>query len=663
MSGSRAMRALTSGFGLLLVAMVAVATGVVAVGQLQRKIGVGAESGVVLSARLVTSVTVHRNLQVDAAGLPHLLFAGRKDIDADVAELRKRNALVGLEMWLPDGHLLYADPGHPRGETVLPAAERAKARSGRPFVIHNDDGSRGQNTVDVFLPVDTSGDGNVDVVVETLFPRDPINDAIVRSTRELYAGTAVAALLVAAGLWQLRRRRLVSDYAASHDPLTGLGNRTLLARRAAQLLAAEREGSTALMLIDMDNFKEVNEVLGHHAGNELLVAIGSALRECCRNTDAVVRLSGDQFAILMDGLRTPDSATRAAAHVLAKLRQPVVIGGVAVEADASIGVALSPQHGDELGLLLSRADVAMYQAKRHGSDVAVYDPDTDPRETQQLTLLAELRRAIPNGELELYYQPKCTAGGEVSEVEALIRWNHPERGLLPPAVFLPPAERTTVIKQLTTWVLQQAAEQCAAWRALGLDLRVAVNVSPRNLADDDLPTIVLESAARAGIPVCSLRIEITETAIMADPAQAKRVLDRLREMGVFIAIDDFGAGFTSLSYLKTLPAQGLKIDRQFITDLLDNPADEAVVGNVINLAHALGMSSVAEGVETPELWAKLSELGCDEIQGYVLTRPLPAGRIVEWLNGWSGTVRRLVPAGSGARGARPPIPSPGPPSA
>jgi EAL domain-containing protein (putative c-di-GMP-specific phosphodiesterase class I) len=336
---------------------------------------------------------------------------------------------------------------------------------------------------------------------------------------------------------------------------------------------------------------------------------------------------------------------------------------VAVEADASIGVALSPQHGDELGLLLSRADVAMYQAKRHGSDVAVYDPDTDPRETQQLTLLAELRRAIPNGELELYYQPKCTAGGEVSEVEALIRWNHPERGLLPPAVFLPPAERTTVIKQLTTWVLQQAAEQCAAWRALGLDLRVAVNVSPRNLADDDLPTIVLESAARAGIPVCSLRIEITETAIMADPAQAKRVLDRLREMGVFIAIDDFGAGFTSLSYLKTLPAQGLKIDRQFITDLLDNPADEAVVGNVINLAHALGMSSVAEGVETPELWAKLSELGCDEIQGYVLTRPLPAGRIVEWLNGWSGTVRRLVPAGSGARGARPPIPSPGPPSA
>jgi diguanylate cyclase (GGDEF)-like protein len=656
------MRALTSGFGLLLVALVAVAGGVVAVGQLQRKIGVGAESGVVLSARLVTSVTVHRNLQVDAAGLPHLLPAGRADMDADVAELKKRNTLVGLEIWLPDGHLLYADPGHPRGETVLPATERAKARSGKPFVIH-DDGSRSQNTVDVFLPMDTSGDGDVDAVVEAMFPRDPINDAIIRATRGLYAGTAVAALLVAVGLWQLRRRRLVSDHAASHDTLTGLGNRTLLANRAVELLAPERDGSAALLLIDMDNFKEVNEVLGHTAGDELLVALGSTLRECCRSSDCVVRLSGDQFAILMDGLCTPDSATRAAAHVLAKLRQPVMIGGVAVEADASIGVALSPQHGHDLGVLLSRADVAMYQAKRHGSDVAVYDPDTDPRETQQLTLLAELRQAIPNGELELYYQPKCAVGGGISEVEALIRWNHPERGLLPPAVFLPPAERTTVIKQLTTWVLGQAAAQCAAWRAQGLDLTVAVNVSPRNLADDDLPTVVLESAALAGIPVSSLRIEITETAVMADPAQAKRVLDRLREMGVFIAIDDFGAGFTSLSYLKTLPAQGLKIDRQFITDLLDNPADEAVVGNVINLAHALGMSSVAEGVETPELWAKLSELGCDEIQGYVLTPPLPADRIAEWLRGWSGRVGLQAAMGGPSRAARSAVPSPAPPSA
>jgi diguanylate cyclase (GGDEF)-like protein len=273
-------------------------------------------------------------------------------------------------------------------------------------------------------------------VVEVLLPRDPINDAITRSMRALYAGAAVAALLAAAWLLRLRRRHLAHQHAATHDPLTGLGNRTLLADRAEDSLGTDRDGMAALLLIDLDGFKEVNDVLGHQVGDELLVAVGRALPAACRDSDTVVRLGGDEFAVLIAALPSPSAAIEVAKHLLDALREPVVIGGVTVEADASIGIALTPEHGDDLNALLRCADVAMYQAKRQGSDIAVYDPETDPHEAQQLNLLAELRRAIPNGELQLYYQPKSPIAGAVTEVEALIRWNHPQRGLLLPAAFL-----------------------------------------------------------------------------------------------------------------------------------------------------------------------------------------------------------------------------------
>ncbi len=361
-----------------------------------------------------------------------------------------------------------------------------------------------------------------------------------------------------------------------------------------------------------------------------------------------MRLGGDEFAVLTAALPTSSAAIEMAKHLLEKLREPVTVGGVTVETDASIGVALAPDHGSDLAALLRCADVAMYQAKRQGSDIALYDPDTDPREAQQLNLLAELRRAIPNGELQLYYQPKSPVAGPVTEVEALIRWNHPRRGLLAPAAFLPLAERTSLIKPLTDWVLHEAARQCAVWRAQGLTLRVAVNVSPRNLLDDDLPGAVLDATAAAGIPVSQLEIEITETAVMADPQGVKAIVERLYAMGVRVALDDFGAGYTSLSHLKTLAAKSLKIDRAFITHMLNHAADEAVVRNVIRLAHDLGMSTVAEGVETPEVWAKLLELGCDEIQGYVLSRPLPADKIIEWL-----ADHTVVEAGQPTKGTLP----------
>jgi diguanylate cyclase (GGDEF)-like protein len=613
-------------------AVLAAAVGVSGIRGLQQQITQRAQRSAELSAALVTSLTVNRNLVLDAHGSPSFEPAARADMDADVGELQRRDEVSGLEVWAADGRLLYADLGHPVVERTMPAAELARALKGASFTLESDDEGRDHATLDVFLPIDVQDDGSVDVVVETLLPRDPINDEITRSTRWLYGGAAVVVLLTGAWLLRLRRRHRAHQHAATHDPLTGLGNRALLSDRAAATLGGgPQEGKTALLLIDLDGFKEVNDVLGHHVGDELLVAVGQALPAGCRDSDTVVRLGGDEFAVLTAGLPTSGAAVETASRLLEKLREPVTIGGVTVETDASIGVALAPDHGSDLAALLRCADVAMYQAKRQSSDIALYDPDTDPREAQQLNLLAELRRAIPNGELELYYQPKSPVAGSVTEVEALIRWNHPRRGLLAPDAFVPLAERTSLIKPLTDWVVREAARQCAVWRTEGLVLRVAVNVSPRNLLDDDLPATVLSAATAAGIPASQLEVEITETAVMADPQRVKAIVGQLRTMGVSVALDDFGAGYTSLSHLKTLAAKSLKIDRAFITHMLNHAADEAVVRNVIRLAHDLGMSTIAEGVETTAVWAKLSELGCDEIQGYVLTRPLPADKFVEWL--------------------------------
>ena len=633
-------RALVSTRGLLVLGVLAAVLGAVAMSGLQRQIAQRAGHGAQVSAQLITSLTVRRNLSVDETGAAYVSPSARVDMDADVVELGLRHEISGLEVWAADGRLLYADAEHPSDESSMPAEELTRSLRGAPFIIYNEDEGRGHETVDVFLPVDVQGDGKIDAIVEALLPRDPINDTINRSTYQLYTGTAIVALLGAAWLVRLRRRHLSTEHAARHDPLTGLGNRSLLTHRAAEILGRPDDGWTALLLIDLDGFKDVNDVLGHQVGDELLIAVGRALRRSCRAADVLVRLGGDEFALIIAGLPTAGAAVEKAEQLLGTLREPVTIGGLSMEADASIGIALAPEHGSDLGVLLRCADVAMYQAKRDGTDVAVYDPQTNPREAQQLTLLGELRRGIGNGELQLHYQPKCSAAGQVSEVEALIRWNHPQRGQLPPAAFLPLVERTSLIKQLTRWVLREAARQCALWRANGLELRVAVNVSPRNLIDDDLPTMVLDAASAAGIPASLLLIEITETAAMTDPQRVQAIVEQLRGMGVAVAIDDFGAGFTSLSYLKTLSAQSLKIDRRFITDLVHDPADEAVVRNVIHLAHDLGLSTVAEGVETPQAWAKLRELGCDEIQGYVLARPLPAEQIPSWITEHRDTIDR-----------------------
>jgi diguanylate cyclase (GGDEF)-like protein len=490
-------------------------------------------------------------------------------------------------------------------------------------------------SVDVLVRYDLPGGDDLDAVVEVVLPRDPINDTIARWTAGLYAGATAMVLLAGLALWSLRRRHRAHELAARHDPLTGLGNRTLLAERGDAVLASATEDRpAALLLRDLDEFKQINDTLGHHAGDELLVAVGRRLQAASRQSDIVVRMGGDEFAVLLPELPNPRAASAVAAHLLRSLRHRLVISGLSVEVGASIGVALAPGHSTDRTTLLRHADVAMYDAKRAGSGIAVYDPGVDRGHARSFTLLAELHRAINEDQLRLHYQPICDAAGRVSRVEALVRWQHPERGLLGPGEFVPLAERTSLIRPLTSWVLREAARQCAAWRAAGHQLAVAVDVSPRNLVHDDLPEMVGLAAAATGLPVSALQIEITETAVMTDPDRVAAVLSRLRAMGVLAAIDDFGAGYTSLSHLSTLPVHELKIDRRFVTNLLDDPSDEAVVRSVIHLARDLGIATLAEGVESDRVWARLTELGCDRIQGYLLSPPLPPDRLVDWIRSW-----------------------------
>jgi EAL domain-containing protein (putative c-di-GMP-specific phosphodiesterase class I) len=303
-----------------------------------------------------------------------------------------------------------------------------------------------------------------------------------------------------------------------------------------------------------------------------------------------------------------------------------------VETEASVGIAMSPDHGGDLETLLRFADVAMYGAKNNGFGVTMYDPAMDTRDGQQLTVLTELRRAINAGELRLHYQPKCRPDGSTEHVEALVRWQHPDRGLLGPYAFVPLAEQTSLIKPLTAWVIGEATRQCAAWRADGRTLAVAVNISPRNLVDPDLPDVVLDAIAAAAIPAGMIELEITETAITTDPQRAHATLDRLHALGIGVSIDDFGVGYTSLAQLGTLPVDTLKIDRLFVADLLTNLIHETVVRNVIRLGRDLGLRTVAEGVESHDIWARLNEFGCDEIQGYILTPPLPPDHLAAWLD-------------------------------
>jgi diguanylate cyclase (GGDEF)-like protein len=383
--------------------------------------------------------------------------------------------------------------------------------------------------------------------------------------------------------------------------------------------------------MDVDRFKEVNDTFGHHIGDLLLEQLGERLGSALRSSDTIARLGGDEFAILLP-TAAYEEARQISQRLLQLLEQPFALGGLQLEIDASIGIALSPDHGSDADTLLRRADVAMYVAKRGNSGYALYTADRDQHSPMRLALVAELRRAIETDELSLYFQPKVRMDtGKVTCAEALVRWQHPRHGMLNPDLFVPIAEQTGLIRPLSRWVLDAALRQVSRWRQDGLDLSVAVNLSMRNLHDPEIADMIRRRLLRWGVPPSSLTIEITESSLMADAARAMDVLNRLRAMGVGVSIDDFGTGYSSLAYLKRLPVHELKIDRSFVAHMATDENDAAIVRSTIGLAHELGLSVVAEGVEDQETWDVLANAGCDVAQGYFISRPLPPLVLGEWL--------------------------------
>ena len=433
------------------------------------------------------------------------------------------------------------------------------------------------------------------------------------------------------------------EYLAHHDSLTGLPNRMFLHREFAQRLPDNSDGRAALMLMDLDRFKEINDTLGHHVGDLLLQQIGPRLKSAFTSQDGVLcRLGGDEFALLLptgiSGDAEPVMAARQfAQQLLDALRAPYLVGGMQLMVDASIGIAFYPDDGRDSHALLRSADVAMYEAKRHGGGIAVYDRSQDQNSPERLSMAADLDLALREQQLLLHYQPKLALKtGRISGFEALVRWQHPRLGLLYPDSFLPLAESSEAIHALTERVLDLALAQLREWQQAPTSRRepaltVAVNLSARNLRDDRIVRFIQEALARYQIAPAQLELEITETALMDDPELAAERLDRLAALGVRLAIDDYGTGYSSLGYLHRLPLHALKIDRLFVRDLFSNEHDTIIVRSTIALAHNLGLQVVAEGVEDSQTQMLLLGMGCDHIQGYHLSRPLPAAELTAFL--------------------------------
>jgi diguanylate cyclase (GGDEF)-like protein len=422
---------------------------------------------------------------------------------------------------------------------------------------------------------------------------------------------------------------------ALHDTLTGLPNRAMLALRMQRALsrAGRAAGPVAVMIVDLDHFKEINDTLGHHVGDELIKAVGDRLRGAIREDDTVARLGGDEFAVLAPGADRDEIVT-IAERVGGALEEPFTVQGVRLDVQASIGIALSPEHGDAGDTLLQRADVALYTAKARRGCYAIYEPEDDDHTPERLALLGDLRQGIEAGELVVHYQPTCDSRtGHIVGVEALARWQHPKHGLLQPDDFIPTAENTGLIEPLTMAVLNQALADSRRWRDAGIRLDLAVNLSVRHLTNLDLPGQVADALARNGIPAHTLTLEVTESTIMADPTRAVTVLAMLRAQGISLAIDDFGTGYSSLSFLRRLDFDELKIDRSFVARMHVDEHDAVIVRSTIELGHNLGLRVVAEGVESEDIWRQLLPLGCDVVQGFHIARPMPAAELEAWLAG------------------------------
>jgi diguanylate cyclase (GGDEF)-like protein len=434
------------------------------------------------------------------------------------------------------------------------------------------------------------------------------------------------------GCEQYDRERQVR-HLALHDSLTGLPNRSLFQDRLKQSIALGRRNHfpVAVVLMDLDRFKHINDTLGHQAGDKLLQQVAERLRNSLRDSDTVARLGGDEFALVAPGLGRRDMDI-VINRITSIFNNPFSIEGMQIEVRPSMGIALFPEHGDEPASLLQRADIAMYQSKSEQSAYAIYDARQDKSSATKIHLMSELRSAIQKNELILYYQPLVDfKTGATLRVEALIRWSHPKLGMMEPDQFIPLAEQTGNIGAVTQWVIENAIMHCVEWRAAGIPISVAVNLSASDLMNQALPDSISAALNKYNLDPSTLVLELSETSVMKDPIKAPQALTKLRSIGVRISIDDFGTGYSSLAQLKKLPVNEIKIDRSFVTDMQERSDESIIVRSTIELGHNMGLEVTAEGVEGQSTLDLLKQLGCDSAQGYLVSRPMPASELADWM--------------------------------
>jgi diguanylate cyclase (GGDEF)-like protein len=597
-------------------------------------------------ARLVSDVGVSGPL----AGL-HDLGRGlsaqqQSSLDHNLATIRSGSGLSRVVLRNRSGRTVYADDHSLIGKSAAPSGAGA-ALDGSTVSAVTFAGDAGE-VLSVFVPL-TLGEATPVGSAEIALPYQPIQDSISRQTNRirlvLILGLFVlwATLLTVVGYasQRLRRQAAEKEEQALSDSLTGLANRTMFqeAIGAAISGSGRRKVAGAVMLMDLDRFKDVNDTLGHHNGDLLLQRIGARLDSVLRNTATVARLGGDEFAILLGDTHDRQAVVPVVRRILKVLEEPVVVGGLALQVEASIGIAIFPENGRTVDSVMRAADVAMYVAKEQRSGYEFYDEDGHEHrhDAGRLALIGELRRAMDEAELVLFYQPKVDLRtGLAIGVEALARWSHPERGMLSPDEFIPLAERSNLLRPMTLYLLDTAMRQANAWRAKGIEVSVAVNLSMQNMLDLRLPNDLARLLTSWRLPAGSLELEITESTIMADHRRAQTILGRLSKMGVRLSIDDFGTGYSSLQYLQELPVDAIKIDRSFVMSMESDPGNATIVQSTVDLGHNLGLEVVAEGVEDMHSYNKLAALGCDYAQGYFLSKPLSPDKLTIWLEVFGG---------------------------
>jgi diguanylate cyclase (GGDEF)-like protein len=595
-----------------------------------------AERSAAEQARLLAEAVLADGLRGSDLAAP-VGSARRAELDELVGRrvLRPGTSIVRLRLVRADGVVTYstdrAEIGKRTGEAAR-VAETVRAQEVRSGVSTVTLGGERVEVLRSFFPVAGAKSAGAAVVLQD---HEPI-EALAREAFLPVAGIleVVLILLYALLVPILARvsRRLVRQldrirHQAYHDDLTGLPNRRLLRERLEAALAEDPARPVAVLMLDLDRFKSVNDTFGHPGGDELLRRLAERLVGEAESDLLVARLGGDEFAVLAPG-RTAREAIEVAREVRSIAGEPFTLDGVPLAVDASVGVALSPEDGVDADTLLRRADVAMFAAKGRRLGVARYDEGFDTSDREGLALMSQLRGGLERGEIVLHFQPKFDLRGDVlCGVEALVRWQHPAEGLIPPGAFVPYAEQSGLTRELTRRVLELAVEQAAAWRQAGTATPVAVNVTMFDLLDDGFADELATLLERWSLPAADLQLELTESAVMSEPERVQGMLRRVSALGVGLAVDDFGTGYSSLAHLGRLPVDTIKIDRSFVSTMIEDEGNRAIVAATIDLGHALGLRVVAEGIETAETAAELRALGCDIGQGYGLGQPVPADEV------------------------------------